>query len=224
MDNYPKLLISGSFNVFNEGWDGAGVYMCSGLYRSETFKLPIYIGSSINLEKRIENRHIYDLDRNQHRHNQPLQNGWNKHGKENFVWWLLESCDKQNQFDIEQKYLDLYRPFIDEFGGFNIAHDAKNSGKGRKYTDEEKRVLSKKYTGENNPFYGKKHDEETRARMSRNRPKIVEKKRKKVICIETGVTYPSITEAGKQTGITSIGYVLRGITQTAGGYHWRLAN
>lgn len=44
-----------------------------------------------------------------------------------------------------------------------------------------------------------------------------------VQCIETGIIYPSILEAGKQTGInpTHLDDVARGKRKTAGGYHWR---
>lgn len=66
--NEYKILISGSYNVFNEGWNGAGIYMCSGLYQSSTFKLPIYIGSACDLNQRIKNTHIYHLNKNQHPH------------------------------------------------------------------------------------------------------------------------------------------------------------
>ena len=46
---------------------------------------------------------------------------------------------------------------------------------------------------------------------------------KPVQCIETGIVYPSILDAGKQTGInhTHLGDVVRGKRKTAGGYHWR---
>ena len=46
---------------------------------------------------------------------------------------------------------------------------------------------------------------------------------KPVQCIETGIVYPSILDAGKQTGInhTHLGDAARGKRKTAGGYHWR---
>ena len=49
--------------------------------------------------------------------------------------------------------------------------------------------------------------------------------RKPVICVETGIEYPSINEASKQTGTCkkSISNVLKGEAKTAGGYHWKLA-
>ena len=85
MDNSNKILISGDYNVFHEGWNSAGVYMISGLYISQTFKLPIYIGSSINLSRRIEVGHIYYLNNNKHPDNPILQSSWNKHGQDKIV-------------------------------------------------------------------------------------------------------------------------------------------
>ena len=47
---------------------------------------------------------------------------------------------------------------------------------------------------------------------------------KPVVCIETGIEYPSMQEAGRATGTArcNISKVIRGITETAGGYHWAL--
>ena len=35
-----NILISGNYNAFDDGWNGAGVYACSGNYVSKTFKYP----------------------------------------------------------------------------------------------------------------------------------------------------------------------------------------
>lgn len=44
-----------------------------------------------------------------------------------------------------------------------------------------------------------------------------------VLCVESGVVYPSNSEASRRTGIarTSISACLRGERKTAGGFHWR---
>ena len=67
-----------------------------------------YIGSSIDLGIRIRT-HIWELNRNDHC-NQHLQNSWNKHGEEAFVWGILEICDELDRFDREQFYLDTLQP------------------------------------------------------------------------------------------------------------------
>lgn len=156
MDNllsgiFPKILISGDYNAFDEGFNACGVYACSGLYKSETFRIPWYIGSAIDLYDRIEYRHNPQLRRNEHEHNDPLQKCWNKHGEISFVWWLLETCLPEERIIREQYYFDLYRPFVDEFGGFNVA---KIAGK------------PPSMIGEMNPFYGKHHTDEAKKKMS----------------------------------------------------------
>lgn len=44
-----------------------------------------------------------------------------------------------------------------------------------------------------------------------------------VLCIETGIVYPSIREAYRQTGAKNIYMCCSGIRHTAGGYHWKYA-
>lgn len=46
---------------------------------------------------------------------------------------------------------------------------------------------------------------------------------KKVLCVETGEVYKSLSEADRQLGISfkNISNVLRGKSKTAGGYHWK---
>ena len=43
-----------------------------------------------------------------------------------------------------------------------------------------------------------------------------------VLCVETGVVYPSVHEASRQTGISrgNISACLKGKRKTAGGFHW----
>ena len=55
-----------------------------------------------------------------------------------------------------------------------------------------------------------------------NRFREAKEKCKKVICVETGIIYPSIKEASRQTGTAKslIANVCRGIKHTTGGYHW----
>lgn len=44
-----------------------------------------------------------------------------------------------------------------------------------------------------------------------------------VECIETGIIYPSIMEARRQTGLRNISECCRGNRHTAGGFHWKYA-
>ena len=85
-------------------------------------------------------------------------------------------------------------------------------------SDERKKQMSEMFSGESNPFYGKTHTQETKLRMRKNN-----KKKKAVMCVETGTIYESSCEAYRQTGIhsDSINKCCNGKQRTSGGYHWK---
>lgn len=72
--------------------------------------------------------------------------------------------------------------------------------------------LSKANSGKNGPMYGVRLPEY-----------ILEKKRKKTLCIEMNIIYNSLKEASIKTNIniSCISECCNGKQQTAGGYHWK---
>jgi len=85
--------------------------------------------------------------------------------------------------------------------------------------------------GYKHPWLGRHHSEETKRKLSearigtkQSRDQVL-KKSKSVICIESGVTYDSITEAAKAHGVSihAVSNVLRGKSQTAAKCHWQYA-
>lgn len=78
-------------------------------------------------------------------------------------------------------------------------------------------------SGEKASFYGKHHTDEAKAKISATRIGAKNWRAKKVLCVETGITYPCVRDAYRETGIRfdSIGRVCRGQGSTAGGYHWQ---
>ena len=48
--------------------------------------------------------------------------------------------------------------------------------------------------------------------------------RKRILCVETGVIYNSVSEAQKITGINNISIAARKVGRTAGKLHWRYVN
>jgi group I intron endonuclease len=83
-----------------------------------------YYGSSINIEKRWR-RHINDLKNGKH-HNIKLQRAWVKYGEDNFIFEIIEECDKEGILIVEQKYLDLnpkYNIGVKSSGGDNISNN-----------------------------------------------------------------------------------------------------
>lgn len=67
-----------------------------------------YVGSSVNIKRRLEN-HRADLRHNNHA-NAHLQNAWNKYGENSFIFSVLEKCSKDNRFVREQYYVDILKP------------------------------------------------------------------------------------------------------------------
>ena len=159
----PILAFSGSYNLFKSEveYSNIGVYMASGICQSEHLNQMIYIGGSNNLSQRIQFEHIADLNSNAHS-NPVFQSAWNKYGQENFVWWILDYCEKENYISKEQNFLDIYRPFADEKNGFNIAKNSTAPFLGRKHSKESKILMSK-------ASKGKKTSQETKDKLSKSR-------------------------------------------------------
>lgn len=73
----------------------------------------VYIGSSIDIEKRIIG-HKRGLLREKH-HNIYLQRAWLKHGSSSFEFGILELIPKEDLLKVEQTYIDLNE------NGYNLA-------------------------------------------------------------------------------------------------------
>ena len=87
-----------------------------------------YIGSTDDIKGRWHT-HLYCLNKNIH-HSKHLQHAWNKYGEEAFEFEVLEEFeveDKQEQFNREQLYLDLFKPW-DSNIGYNISQKAEYGG------------------------------------------------------------------------------------------------
>jgi group I intron endonuclease len=93
-----------------------------GIYRIKNLKnKKCYYGSSKNIEKRWRT-HLNNLKNGKH-HNIHLQRSWDKYGEHNFVFEVVEECDKNILLELEQKYLDSNPEFnigIKSSGGDNL--------------------------------------------------------------------------------------------------------
>ena len=87
---------------------------------------------------------------------------------------------------------------------------------GRKQSDETKAKRRKMMAGENNHFYGKKHTEAAKSKVS-------EKNSKKVVCLETGEVFKSAVFASHCLGLNSsaVSGSINGKSKSAGGFHWK---
>jgi len=142
----------------------------SGIYKiANKTTNKIYIGSAVNIDKRW-NIHINELDKNIHS-NSYLQNAWNKYGREDFIFLVIENTDRNKKILIEreQYYLDLEKPYIRNIG-YNIYKTA-NSPLGYKFSKSQKDNLSllwkKKYqNGYINPTKGIERSQHSKEKQS----------------------------------------------------------
>jgi group I intron endonuclease len=113
--------------------------MSCGIYKIENIKNnKIYIGSSVNLKNR-EYTHFRLLNKDIH-YNDYLQHSYNKYGKDNFSFIVLENCSIDELIVRENYYIDKYKS-NDLFFGYNLA--TVNEFRRNTFNNEVKIKLSK---------------------------------------------------------------------------------
>lgn len=125
------------------------MYKISGIYKIQSKLKPekFYIGSAKNIRSRWL-LHLADLKKNQH-HSPRLQNHYNKYGKSDFDFIIIELCFPDFLVSREQYYIDNLKPF------FNINKIA-NSSLGIKRSPETCERIRKAKLGKPSPLKGKK--------------------------------------------------------------------
>lgn len=116
-----------------------------------------YIGSTKDHKKRFST-HRRLLLTNKH-HNRKLQNSFNKHGKDSFVYEIiLTVLQDDSLLEFEQYFIDSLCPY------YNIALSSSSPMLGRKHTEETiikiKEELATRPKGELHPNYGRRWTEE----------------------------------------------------------------
>ncbi len=95
-----------------------------------------YIGSAINFKER-KRRHFKDLKKDKH-HSRYLQRSYNKHGKDNFKFEILEIIsDKNLLIKKEQQYMDFLNPTYNMSktagSSLGVKHSKESNEKKRQY-------------------------------------------------------------------------------------------
>lgn len=154
----------------------------SGIYKiCNVLSGRFYIGSAYNIKTRFI-KHKSNLKNKVH-HSKKLQLDWDKFSENAFTLEVLEVVEKPNLISREQWYIDSLNPY------YNVAKMA-GSTVGHKHSDDTKKKMSQiklndenfknhlkllheknkhRFSKEKNPFYGKKHTEETKKIMSEKR-------------------------------------------------------
>jgi group I intron endonuclease len=129
----------------------------------------IYIGSSKDINRRFY-RHTLFLSQNKH-DNPHLQSAWNKYGKSNFEFKIVEKCNEKDLLHVEQKHLNEASIHKEKYYNCNFISTKPPSPLGRKSSIDTKKKLSILRMGKNNPQYGKKLSDYTKKKMSESRSK-----------------------------------------------------
>jgi len=146
------------------------IYKISSTIKSEK----IYIGSAINFIKR-KDRHKTSLKNNWHA-NSILQNHYNKYGKDDLVFNILESNIKTEELlNREQFYIDTLKPVFNilKIAGSNLGKKASEETKAKLRKIQQERIYSEEQLNKykermlgNTYRNGVKHTDETISKMS----------------------------------------------------------
>ena len=159
-----------------------------------------------------------------------------KYGIEQFSISEIDEAKTIEELNEKEKYwIDYYKCVTPT--GYNQCIGGENT-LGYSHSEKSKKKMnaskSKLFTGDGNPFYGKQHSDESKAKMSEKRKGMahlsaeqVQNLRKshhtvKVLNVDTSEVFDSVKEAGEKYNLkpTHITKVCRGRQKTTGGYHW----
>ena len=91
--------------------------MTIGIYKIENLiNHKIYIGQSVNIEKRWEKHKTVAFNKNDKSYEYPLYRAFRKYGIENFSFSIIEECSELDLNDKEKYWVDYYNSF---FNGYN---------------------------------------------------------------------------------------------------------
>jgi group I intron endonuclease len=95
----------------------------------------LYVGSSLNLKSR-KNLHYSSLKDNKH-HSKKLQRAYNKYGKENFEYFILEYCLVEDLHVLEKEWLNYFNSY---HNGYNSTDQVGAPWRGKKLPEKIKKL------------------------------------------------------------------------------------
>ncbi len=133
-----------------------GIYTIENLVNGK-----LYVGYAVDIKRR-KREHKNTLALNKH-HSKYLQNAYNKYGKENLRFEILEECEEQFLCSQEHYWCNMLNVH-DRRYGYN---DRPTVPKGTPRLSESHKInIGNGVRGERNGFYNKKHSVETRKAIS----------------------------------------------------------
>ena len=124
----------------------------------------LYIGQTIRVQ-RLRDR-IAEHFRSTKKHSAKLKNAIDKYGTHNFYYGVIDYCCT-NQDDLNKLEESLIVKYDSVRSGYNIEHKVVSGGRRSEETKMKIRqvLAGKNFSGINNQFFGKKHNEQSRELM-----------------------------------------------------------
>jgi len=139
----------------------SGIYCIENLINGKK-----YIGKSTNIDKRFKN-HTSTLNKGTN-DNEYLQIDWNIQFGNNFKFYLVQECPKEQLDDLEIEIIEYYNTNNRKFG-YNMTDGGKGSN-GYKHRSEDIQKITEKRiyaTGEKHFWFGVHHTNETKEKLSK---------------------------------------------------------
>lgn len=134
-----------------------------------------YIGSSSNLPNRMRNYLNEGFLKNKKNVNMPIVNALLKYGSDNFAMLIIEYTDLDVIIIRETHWIAKLQPYYNVlkqgYSSIGYKHTEATKellsdlAKNRTHSPETKALIARSLTGENNPFFGKKHLDESKLKM-----------------------------------------------------------
>ena len=145
------------FSVSENDKESFGIYGIKNLQNNK-----VYVGQTGESFQRRFWHHRWKLKDGSH-DNSYLQNAWNKYGEKSFEFFIIQVVTNTDELDdLEIKFIQLYKDL-------NLSYNILSGGGGRRgvpMSDHAKEIVG----GKNREhMLGKRHSEETKAKMSQTR-------------------------------------------------------
>ncbi len=212
----------------------SGIYTITNIINNK-----IYVGCSIDISKRLK-MHKNQLLNNKH-HSIHLQAAWNKYGEKNFLFEILEECNKKYLYSQEHYWVTILNT-LDIIYGYNIkiTHPENKSVMSNELKEKLRKISSERSKGEKNYFFSKKGELSSMFGKCGDKHHNFGKKQsetwirnaansRKVKIIQMSLDYVfikewnSIKEASEELKIckTSINLCCQNKRKTAGNFKWK---
>lgn len=122
-----------------------------------------YVGKAKNIYNRLK-QHIRELNAQSKNENRHLKAAWLKYGENVFIYEILEELElDEEKLKLQEDFWIMKYNCIDRKFGYNLRRDSSTKCI---VSDETKRLLSEKNTGENNPNFNHKWSDGQKKKMS----------------------------------------------------------